>query len=204
MLIRKFLLFISIIFILLGKCNADDLWQNSRAEVNHDNLKCYQYANASILIDSSLSSESGANIFINAENNSCTTSPTKVYSLADFPDVSGRNLFFKGVLGNYLLLDDGCCPGIRNILIYDLKSHQQLSVITYLADDVLPSPRVKGGKLYFWQVDSTSNLKHCKRNQQAELNDESLVFAKNYVLNLQKKPFKKKQLNLSGICRYTQ
>jgi hypothetical protein len=196
-------IYLILIINILQHCYADDLWVTPNKQVMlNKNTICYIYNHTSVIVDST-KVENGAGIFITRHSNNCNWKTHPANSIASYEKSTDMNFYFKGVYNNLILLDEGCCPEIRTIVIYDLARRKQKYKQSYMDNSAPSGTIVKNHKLYFWQINN-GNLNQCNHDKLSDANGLHLVTMAQYYLNLRQTKLVAEKAVAEEKCAYTQ
>lgn len=135
-----------------------------------------------IVVEKSLAPNVGNDILV-WQFNPKITSPTALCRQQAQPylTIPGANkaLSFSGLQGNYLLLDDGTGPDLRDLYVYDLKNKKQI-----FHSDYYQPASLRGNFLIYWVNQPKANLKVCPDYQKNQQNGLGTVVIEKVILNL--------------------
>lgn len=121
--------------------------------------KCLQYGEVTVITQQD-SDVPGENILVkNSPDSSCEWQ-TESNWLVD----SGVASYFKGLSGNWLFIDRGTSTDNRDILVYNLITHDQVFNDTY-AEPI----RISDNKLQYWRnIGDTATSANCDKYDEAQ------------------------------------
>lgn len=187
---------------------ADALWYPANQQVNlSKNAKCYIYKSVSVIDKNQLGDGSG--IFIKRGVQNCNWKLKNADTVAKYPGTKDMNISFEGIFDNKLFLDNGCCPGSRGMVIYDINTHKQLYNQQYIDDGAPASPTISIDKisknriLNFWKPNN-KKTNQCIHNKAYDKNGLTLITIANYAINLDKTPLVAKKTTTPESCAYAQ
>lgn len=196
---KKYLL-LSGLFVSLAYANTFDGMMNGAELVKQvfisDTGKCLHYDDATIVTQDQDKNIPGEQILVkNSPNANCEWSIESNW-LID----SGQASYFSGKYKNWLLIDRGTGPDNRDILVYDIVTHQNAYSNVYGKPSYIESD-----VLYYWKnVDMLATADNCNKFSDAQKLGLSAQLQHLVGVNLESAILRSKAIKNENRCQLMQ